>query len=267
MGCIDEFGHNKLAFLPAECVEVKYSTDGGSTWVDYGMTDASKIKMLSTTGATAYVGGSSDNATASNIVNLKLRVRIACGPKTGGRLYTAAKKLLINVSTQGAGGSKVDIKYRTIANYVADTETWSNVGTFDVVTCNPPYFKYNSGSLINDNNGKAIARHEVKIKLDDIIIKASYLLKNGGTFAMVHRPERMIEIINLMQKNGIEPKKMQLVYPKENKNANMLLIEGIKKGKSGLKILSPLIVHDNNGNYVSEIRKMFGDDFNVAEKL
>lgn len=132
MGCIDEFGHNKLAFLPAECVEVKYSTDGGSTWVDYGMTDASKIKMLSTTGATAYVGGSSDNATASNIANLKLRVRIACGPKTGGRLYTAAKKLLINVSTQGAGGSKVDIKYRTIANYVADTETWSNVGTFDV---------------------------------------------------------------------------------------------------------------------------------------
>lgn len=132
MGCIDEFGHNKLAFLPAECVEVKYSTDGGSTWVDYGMTDASKVKMLSTTGATAYVGGSSDNATASNIANLKLRVRIACGPKTGGRLYTAAKKLLINVSTQGAGGSKVDIKYRTIANYVADTETWSNVGTFDV---------------------------------------------------------------------------------------------------------------------------------------
>lgn len=132
MGCIDEFGHNKLAFLPAECVEVKYSTDGGSTWVDYGMTDASKVKMLSTTGATAYVGGSSDNATASNIANLKLRVRIACGPKTGGRLYTAAKKLLINVSTQGAGGSKVDIKYRTIANYVADMETWSNVGTFDV---------------------------------------------------------------------------------------------------------------------------------------
>lgn len=132
MGCIDEFGHNKLAFLPAECVEVKYSTDGGSTWVDYGMTNASKVKMLSTTGATAYVGGSSDNATASNIANLKLRVRIACGPKTGGRLYTAAKKLLINVSTQGAGGSKVDIKYRTIANYVADTETWSNVGTFDV---------------------------------------------------------------------------------------------------------------------------------------
>lgn len=132
MGCVDEFGHNKLAFLPAECIEIKYSTDGGSSWVDYGASDANKVKMVTTAGPGFYVGGSTDNATASNIANLKLRIRIACGPTTGGRLYTAAKKMLINVSTQGAGGNKVDIRYRTIANYVAGTETWSNVGTFDV---------------------------------------------------------------------------------------------------------------------------------------
>ena len=77
---------------------------------------------------------------------------------------------------------------------------------------------------------------------------------------MVHRPERLIEIINLMQKNGIEPKKLQLVYPKKGKDANMLLIEGIKNGKSGLKILKPLVVHDDNGEYVLEIKKMFGSD-------
>ena len=188
--------------------------------------------------------------------------------RTKARLFgVELQKYIYDMGVESIKENGMSNQIKFINADVKRIDEFFDVGTFDVVTCNPPYFKYNSGSLINDNNGKAIARHEVKIKLDDIIIKASYLLKNGGTFAMVHRPERMIEIINLMQKNGIEPKKMQLVYPKENKNANMLLIEGIKKGKSGLKILSPLIVHDNNGNYVSEIRKMFGDDFNVAEKL
>lgn len=132
MGCIDEFGHNKLAFLPAECIEIKYSTDGGSTWTDYGASDANKVKMVSTAGPGFYVGGSTNNATASNIANLKLRVRIAAGPTSGGKVYTAAKKILINVSTQGCSGNKVDIKYRTIANYKAGTETWTTVGTYDV---------------------------------------------------------------------------------------------------------------------------------------
>ena len=139
--------------------------------------------------------------------------------------------------------------------------------TFDVVTCNPPYFKYEENSLINENEGKAIARHEVHIKLEDIIIKAKFLLKNGGTLALVHRPERLIEIINLMQNYGIEPKKIRLVYPKKDKNANMLLIEGVKNGKSGLKVEKALIVHDENGNYVDEIKKMFGSGNDVAKEL
>ena len=84
----------------------------------------------------------------------------------------------------------------------------------DIVTCNPPYFKYQDDSLVNDNDIKTIARHEVKLELEDIIKASKYLLKNGGTFALVHRPERMIEIINLMQRYGIEPKKIRLVYPK-----------------------------------------------------
>lgn len=138
---------------------------------------------------------------------------------------------------------------------------------FDVVTCNPPYFKYQEDSLINDNEGKSIARHEVLVTLEKIISISSYLLKSGGTFSMVHRPERLIEIINLMQKYNIEPKKMQLVYPKEGKNANMLLIEGIKNGKSGLKVMAPLIVYDANGNYNQVVKNMFGSDDDVAKEL
>ena len=82
---------------------------------------------------------------------------------------------------------------------------------------------------------------------------------------MVHRPDRMIEIINLMQKYGIEPKKLRLVYPKVGKDANILLIEGIKNGKTGLKVLSPLYTHNNDGSYVDEIREMFGGNDDVAE--
>ena len=140
-------------------------------------------------------------------------------------------------------------------------------GSFDVVTCNPPYFKYKEDSLININEGKAIARHEINLKLEDVIINASYLLKNNGTFAIVHRPERLMEIINYMQKYNIEPKRLRMVYPKENKDANIILVEGVKNGRCGLKIEKPLVVYDNNNRYVDEVRKMFGGYEDVAEKL
>ena len=148
---------------------------------------------------------------------------------------------------------------------VMDISKIRDAESVDVVTCNPPYFKYKEDSLINDNMVLTIARHEVKLKLEDVIKNARYILKNGGTFAMVHRPDRMIEIINLMQKYGIEPKKMRFVYPKMGKDANILLIEGIKNGKTGLKVMSPLYTHNNDGSYVEEIREMFGGNDNVAE--
>ena len=130
--------------------------------------------------------------------------------------------------------------------------------SIDVVTCNPPYFKYQEDSLVNDNDIKSIARHEVKLNLEEVILSARYVLKNGGVFAIVHRPDRMIEIITLMKKYGFEPKKMRFVYPKMGKDCNILLIEGIKNGNTGLKLLSPLYTHNEDGSYVDEIKKMFG---------
>lgn len=132
--------------------------------------------------------------------------------------------------------------------------------SFDIVTCNPPYFKYKSDSLINDNYKKSIARHEILINLEEVIKLGNYLLRNGGRLALVHRPERLIDILLLFKKYNIEPKKIRFVYPKRNKEANMILIEGLKNGKSGLKLLPPLIVHNSNGIYCDEIKKMFGDD-------
>ena len=129
--------------------------------------------------------------------------------------------------------------------------------TFDTITCNPPYFKVNDKSRFNDSDYKTIARHEVNLNLEDLFKIAKKLLKNNGNIAIVHRQERLIDIIIEMKKNNIEPKKIQLVYPGINKEANILLIEGIKNGKPGLKILKPLYSHLENGEYTDEIKKFF----------
>lgn len=129
--------------------------------------------------------------------------------------------------------------------------------SFDVITCNPPFFKVNENSNMNDSEYKKIARHEITLNLEDIIVISKKLLKNNGVLGIVHRPERLVEIIELMKKNNIEPKKMRLVYPKKDKEANILLIEGTKNGKPGLKILPPLYSHDEDGSYTIEVQKYF----------
>lgn len=128
---------------------------------------------------------------------------------------------------------------------------------YDTITCNPPYFKINENSNTNDSLSKTIARHEVSLNLDDVFRISKKLLKNKGNIAIVHRPERLIEIINAMKKNNIEPKKVQFVYPNINKCANILLIEGVKNGNSGIEILPPIFAHNNDGTYTEQIKSFF----------
>lgn len=138
MGCIDEFGHNKLAYLPADCIKVEYTTDGGSTWLDYGLTDTQKIQLTTTTGTACLIGKGTVSATAGTLTNencgnYQVRVTISTRNSSGaGKLYTASKKWLINFSTNGAGGCKVKMEYRTIANYNAGNDTWVHQGTYDI---------------------------------------------------------------------------------------------------------------------------------------
>lgn len=129
--------------------------------------------------------------------------------------------------------------------------------SIDVITCNPPYFKFLETSNLNDNIHKVIARHEKMITLEEIISLSKYLLKNNGVLAMVHRTDRLIEIINLFQKYGLEVKKIRFIYPKINTESNMVLIEGRKNGKTGLKLLPPLYAHNEDGSYTEEVLRMF----------
>jgi tRNA1(Val) A37 N6-methylase TrmN6 len=131
---------------------------------------------------------------------------------------------------------------------------------FDVVTCNPPYFPAHEMSDKNISEHMAIARHELHLTLDESITAASKLLKQGGKAAFVHRAGRLIDIITAMRANRLEPKRVRLVYPKAGKEANTLLIEGIKDGKPDLKILPPLIVYGDDGEYTEEVRALlYGD--------
>jgi len=135
-------------------------------------------------------------------------------------------------------------------------KTWETC-SFDIITCNPPFFKYTEDSNINESEYKTIARHEVHLTLEQILSITGRLLDNNGVFGMVHRPERLIEVLEVMRKYKIEPKKLQFVYPHKDEEANILLIEGRKNGKAGLKICPPLYSHTKDGEYTEEIKRFF----------
>ena len=123
--------------------------------------------------------------------------------------------------------------------------------SFDVVTSNPPYMNDNHG-LKNPDLPKAIARHEVFCTLDDVCREASLLLRSGGRFYMVHRPHRLAEIITALKTYRLEPKRMKLVHPFADKDANMVLIEAVRGGRSMMKVEAPVIVYQKPGVYTQE---------------
>ncbi|MGX7014223.1 tRNA1(Val) (adenine(37)-N6)-methyltransferase [Vagococcus silagei] len=129
--------------------------------------------------------------------------------------------------------------------------------SIDFITCNPPYFKEQPKSKKNPNPHLAIARHEIHFNLEDLFSVGSKLLKMNGKIAIVHRPDRLIDILDTMRAHRIAPKRIQFVYPKKDREVNIVLVEGIKDGKTdGLRILPPLYVYDDQDNYLPEIKAL-----------
>lgn len=129
----------------------------------------------------------------------------------------------------------------------------------DVVTVNPPYKKENSG-ILNEKDALTIARHEVALNLEDVIKAAAVCLKDHGRFYMIHRPERLADIMVLMRAYHIEPKELRMVYPNIKTPPTMVLIEGRKGGNAFLKVVEPLWIYDIDGTYSDEIRRIYGDE-------
>ena len=153
--------------------------------------------------------------------------------------------------------NKLDSQISLINDDVKNLKQYFNSEFFDIITVNPPYFKYSECSIYNDDEHKTIARHEKSLNLEDIIKISRYLLKNNGRLAMVHRTERLIEILITLKENNLVPKKIQFIYPDYGKESKLFMIEAVKNGRNGLKMLAPLYVHNSDGSYRDEILKIF----------
>ena len=212
-----------------------------------------------------------DSVLLSNFVTLNKNISNIMDIGTGNAVIpiilstkTKAKIIGIEIQKDVSELAIESVKYNNLENQIQiineDVKVSYikyNSDSFDVITCNPPFFKIYNKSKINNSDYKTIARHEVCLNLDEIMKISSKLLKNNGVVAIVHRPERLVDIIMTMKKYNIEPKKIQYVYPKHDREANILLVEGRKNGKEGLEVLSPLYAHDEKGNYTKEIEKYF----------
>ena len=152
--------------------------------------------------------------------------------------------------------NKLENKLEIINENILNLNNLFEKNSIDVIVTNPPYKKKNTG-IINENEKKLISRHEITADLEDFIKIAKDLLKDKGEFYMVHRPERLVDILSLMRKYKIEPKILRLVYSNKNKEPKLILIKGIKNAKQFLKLESNLYIYDENGEYTEEIKKIY----------
>ena len=147
-------------------------------------------------------------------------------------------------------------KIKIINENIFNLENVFEKGSFDAIVTNPPYKKINTG-LQNESEKKLISRHELTANLEDFIKVSKDMLKDKGEFYMVHRPERLVDIIYLMRKYKIEPKQIRFVAPKIGKEPNLVLIKGVKNAKEFLKFDNILYVYNEDGSYTEELLKIY----------
>ena len=162
-----------------------------------------------------------------------------------------------DMAARSVAYNHLEEKITIVTGDIKEASARFGAGSFEVITTNPPYMIGQHG-IQNDANAKTIARHEVLCDLDDILRESAKMLKQGGRFYMVHRPFRLAEIFSKMVAYHIEPKRMRLVYPFVDKEPNMVLIEGLRGGKSRLTVEKPLIVYKEPGVYMPEIYDIYG---------
>ena len=219
---------------------------------------------------TDYFNFSLDSVLLYNFINLKPNMKVIdicsgncpiplmMSKKIDNKIYAVElQKEVYELGKESIELNNLQDKIELLNMDAKDLNKVFDTDTFDLITCNPPYFKVNENSKRNDNTVKSIARHEIMITIEDIIVLARKLLKNNGSLALVHRPDRLSEIVELMNKYNLSLKKIQFIYPKDNTESNMVLIEATKNGNNSLKVLEPLIIHNENGDYKENIKEMF----------
>ncbi len=152
--------------------------------------------------------------------------------------------------------NNLENKFKIINDNILNIEKIIGKNSIDVIVTNPPYKKKGTG-IKNENENKIISRHETTASLEDFIDISCKLLKDKGEFYMVHRPERLVDIIEIMRKYKIEPKILRFVYSNKNSEPKLVLIKGIKNAKPFLKVKNNLYIYQEDGNYTEEINKIY----------
>ena len=211
-----------------------------------------------------------DSIMLANFVTIRLKdkkiVDLGCGNGVIPLIMSLrCDKKIIGVELQSklADMAKRSVEYNNLNDFIEiincnmkDYVSDETFESFDLITCNPPYFKVNDKNYFNDNIEKVIARHEVEITLSELMVIVKKLLKNNGNFAIVHRTDRLMEILSEFRKNNIEPKRVRFVHEKSNKESTLVLVEGQKNGKVGLKVENPFILYNEDGSETEEYKRL-----------
>lgn len=193
-----------------------------------------------------------DLGTGTGIIPILLEAKTGASHLTGLEIQPESADMAKRSVSYNELEKKIDIVEGDIKNA---SEIFGR-GSFDVVTCNPPYM-IGAHGLTGGNESKTIARHEVLCTFEDVAREVAAVLKPGGMFYLVHRPFRLVELLGTMTKYRLEPKRMKFVHPFVDKEPNMVLIEAKKGARSRVEIEPPLIVYKSPGVYTDEIYDIY----------
>ncbi|KEJ04047.1 hypothetical protein N494_00325 [Clostridium botulinum A2B7 92] len=198
---------------------------------------AKVVDLCSGTGIIPFILAGKTNA--SNIIGIEIQKEIA------------------DMANRSIKYNNLQEKVKFIEGDLKNLKLLKDIEKVDVVTVNPPYKTQGTG-IININDKNAISRHEICCTLDDVVKAAKVLLKDKGKLYMIHRPDRIVDIMNVMRKYYIEPKLIRTIHPAVDKAPSMILIEGQKNGGKFLKWDRPLYIYDENNKYTNEVKKIYG---------
>ena len=159
-------------------------------------------------------------------------------------------------AARSVGLNGLEEKIRIIEGDIRKLDEFFLPSSFDVITANPPYMN-SGGGIENSNKPKAIARHEILCTLEDVIFAADRFLKTGGKFYMIHRPFRLGDIMALLRKYRLEPKRIRFVHPYVDKKPTMVLVEAVRRGNPMVDVMPPLIIYNKDGSYTDEVFRIY----------
>ncbi len=216
-----------------------------------------------------YFAFSLDSIILANYANIRLRDKQIVDFCTGNAVIplilsrrTKSKIYGVEIQSKLAELAKKSVEYNKLNDQIEivneDIKEFSKkyISKFDLVLCNPPYFKINEKSSLNESYEKKIARHEIAINLQEVCDCAKKVLKDNGNLCIVHRSDRLMEILEVLRNNNLEPKKIKFVYENINKESTLVLIEAQKLGKIGLKVDKPLILYELDGKLTKEYDRL-----------